>query len=1332
MPSTFSPLKIELPATGEQSGTWGNTTNTNLGTALEEAITGSANVTFASGNVVLTLTDTNASQVARNLRLNLIGVTGGATRTLTVPAIKKLYLVSNNCADSVIVGNATGATVTVPAGNNIFIYNDGTDVLNAITYITALNAATVSAGSVTTTQVDIVSQGDLRLQDTTGGQFVALQAPGTIASSYTLTLPVDDGTNGQALITDGNGVLSWSTAASGDVYGPASSTLNAIPTFGDTTGKLLQNNTGVTISSNLVTASGGFNTAGNLAFTGTGNRILGDMSNATTANRLAFQTSTLNSNTALNVIPNGTAVTSSFVLHNNSDPDNASRLRFSQGSASSIIASDLTGTGIYVPMSFFTGGSERLRIDTSGNLLLGTTTGFTSTTVAGAAQVSGYGVYPYLASNLATNTAVFSGLNYFNPTPFAGDNGLTNTTLAGIQSSVQVNNSAAGGAGSVSISGSSSTAFTSSVAATARINVRGVLASAVRGSANDLSSNALSIIQGANFTAQHSNAVPTTVVSSSVDGVEGRSFISSGTATSMRGFVSGMGVANGTTALASTSTNVSAFSSSSFAVGAASGGPGTVTNGYGLNLAGPTVGATGTVTNYYAIRAGAFSGAGVLTNNFGLYLEDTASINYIGGSLGVGTAAPITTLTIATAGSPSSASIPLLVRGGNAGVGNDGGGIAFSTSTASAITSASQAATAIRSLNGYASESNGEQGDLAFYTNLRTGTNTYTGLTERMRITSTGNALLGTTVDFSTTTNAGNMAIAGVGIYPFTISSGTANTTLFSSLSIENLTTFSGNNGVSSQTYDGIISSPKGSNTGAGGTNFVSVRGGSFSPTIQSAGSAARVSMTGVIASVSRASANDTSTASNNTLTGTSSSVFQLNSAGAGIVTGTATGLIAQAQTQNGAMTTMYGARALNTIGSSTAALASSSTNAYIYSSESTVGAASGGGGTVTNLFGYRSILTVGATGTVTNYYGLFLGTPSVTGTLTNRWGVYQEDAASPNYFAGNVGIGIASPSTLDGRVLHISNNNSARIHLTDSDFGETATDGLYLSQIGTDSYLYNFENGFMMFATNNTERMRIDSSGNVGIGTSPSAWLGFTALQLPGGNSFYTNGGQASIGSNAYNNAGWKYVGTGTAGLATMVGGSFTWYGADSGTANNTISSLTQVLQFQKDNTVALQGAVTQTGIGITFPATQSASSNANTLDDYEEGTFNPTIVSVGGSNPTITYGAQQGTYTKIGNRVCFSIYIFISAYSGGSGEIVVGNLPFTSGTNQLQGISVGTAGVDIPTGTTSMTGYVRGSAAQISLLAWGDNIGWVNGATAWFGANDELMISGTYMQSS
>ena len=73
MASTYSALKIELIGTGEQSGTWGTTTNTNLGdAALGEAITGSADVNYATAaDVTVTLTDVNTTQSARNLRLNI-------------------------------------------------------------------------------------------------------------------------------------------------------------------------------------------------------------------------------------------------------------------------------------------------------------------------------------------------------------------------------------------------------------------------------------------------------------------------------------------------------------------------------------------------------------------------------------------------------------------------------------------------------------------------------------------------------------------------------------------------------------------------------------------------------------------------------------------------------------------------------------------------------------------------------------------------------------------------------------------------------------------------------------------------------------------------------------------------------------------------------------------------------------------------------------------------------------------------------------------------------------------------------------------------------------
>ena len=138
MPSTYSSLKVELMATGEKNNSWGDITNTNLGTALEEAITGSADVTFASANVTLTLTDTNTTQSARNLRLNCIGTTGGASRNLVVPAIEKQYIVNNACADAITVKNATGTGVTVPAGTSAIVYNNGTNVVDAVTFMSKL------------------------------------------------------------------------------------------------------------------------------------------------------------------------------------------------------------------------------------------------------------------------------------------------------------------------------------------------------------------------------------------------------------------------------------------------------------------------------------------------------------------------------------------------------------------------------------------------------------------------------------------------------------------------------------------------------------------------------------------------------------------------------------------------------------------------------------------------------------------------------------------------------------------------------------------------------------------------------------------------------------------------------------------------------------------------------------------------------------------------------------------------------------------------------------------------------------------------------------------
>lgn len=220
MASTYSPLKIELIGTGEQTGTWGATTNTNLGTALEEAITGSADVTFASATVTLTLTDTNATQTARNLRLNLTGTSGGA-QNLIVPAIEKLYLVNNGCADTITIKNSTGTGVAVPTGKSVLVFNTSSNVVDAISYVTALATATatITGGTISgITQLDVAGTSaagaNIKLYEDTdnGTNYIALKAADTIASNLILTLPSADGTSGQAIVTNGSGTLSFATA----------------------------------------------------------------------------------------------------------------------------------------------------------------------------------------------------------------------------------------------------------------------------------------------------------------------------------------------------------------------------------------------------------------------------------------------------------------------------------------------------------------------------------------------------------------------------------------------------------------------------------------------------------------------------------------------------------------------------------------------------------------------------------------------------------------------------------------------------------------------------------------------------------------------------------------------------------------------------------------------------------------------------------------------------------------------------------------------------------------------------------------------------------------
>jgi hypothetical protein len=194
MASTYSALKIQLMTTGENSGTWGNVTNVNLGTALEEAIVGSADVTFSSAQVTLTLTDSNSTQTARNMRLNLTGTSGGA-QNLIVPAIEKVYIVNNGCADAITVKNSTGTGIAVPAGKTMYVYNNGTNVVDAITHLTSLTLASAlpiasgGTGSTSTTYANLQSNVTGTLPIANGGTGSTSTTYCNLQSNVSGTLP---------------------------------------------------------------------------------------------------------------------------------------------------------------------------------------------------------------------------------------------------------------------------------------------------------------------------------------------------------------------------------------------------------------------------------------------------------------------------------------------------------------------------------------------------------------------------------------------------------------------------------------------------------------------------------------------------------------------------------------------------------------------------------------------------------------------------------------------------------------------------------------------------------------------------------------------------------------------------------------------------------------------------------------------------------------------------------------------------------------------------------------------------------------------------------------
>lgn len=231
MSSTYSTnLAIELIGTGDQAGNWGSTTNTNLGTLLEQAVSGYVTQGVTTGaDTTLSMTN-GASATARNMFIELTG-TGGTSTNLIVPANKKLYFIYNNTTGAVTV-KVTGLTgVSVPAAAKMVLASNGTDIVTATNYMASatLPSATLSSPTMTGTPVAPTASFGTNTTQIATTAFVqaALAALHPIGSIYTATVATNPATllgfgtwvafgAGRVLIGDGGGYTAGDTGGSAD------------------------------------------------------------------------------------------------------------------------------------------------------------------------------------------------------------------------------------------------------------------------------------------------------------------------------------------------------------------------------------------------------------------------------------------------------------------------------------------------------------------------------------------------------------------------------------------------------------------------------------------------------------------------------------------------------------------------------------------------------------------------------------------------------------------------------------------------------------------------------------------------------------------------------------------------------------------------------------------------------------------------------------------------------------------------------------------------------------------------------------------------------------
>ena len=215
MASTYTTnTGIELIANGEQSGTWGDTTNTNL-QIIDRLTNGVGTITLSGTTHTLTTTDGSLSDGQYRVLLLAGSPSGTNTITVTPNDQTKLFFVKNNSGQSAIFSQGSGANVTIPNGESAIIYCDGAGAGAAVVNLSAtFDLTTFLEASNNLSDVGNASTARTNLGVAIGSDVLAYDAnlQGFVTA---LTLPTSDGTNGQALVTNGSGTVSFGSAGIG-------------------------------------------------------------------------------------------------------------------------------------------------------------------------------------------------------------------------------------------------------------------------------------------------------------------------------------------------------------------------------------------------------------------------------------------------------------------------------------------------------------------------------------------------------------------------------------------------------------------------------------------------------------------------------------------------------------------------------------------------------------------------------------------------------------------------------------------------------------------------------------------------------------------------------------------------------------------------------------------------------------------------------------------------------------------------------------------------------------------------------------------------------------